>query len=251
MTDPTCVIGTAGWSIPAADRPNFPETGTALQRYAAVMHGVEVNSSFHRPHRQSTWARWATSVPDDFRFAAKIPRSISHDLRLHDAAAPLDRFLDEVSGLGGKLALLLLQLPPSLAFDNATVTRFLADIGERTDTKIVCEPRHASWFEPDADSLLATQKVARVAADPARIPAAARPGGWRGLTYYRLHGSPDMYRSAYGLDRLRDYARLIAEDHAAGRPAWCMFDNTAASAALRDAVQLMELVDASSDGRAG
>ncbi|MGC5798023.1 DUF72 domain-containing protein [Sphingomonas sp. NFX23] len=215
------------------------------------MHGVEVNSSFHRPHRQSTWARWAASVPDDFRLVAKIPRSISHDLRLHDAAAPLDRFLDEVSGLGGKLALLLLQLPPSLAFDHATVTRFLADVGERTDTKIVCGPRHASWFEPDADSLLATQKVARVAADPARIPAAARPGGWRGLTYYRLHGSPDMYRTAYGLDRLRDYARLLAEDHAAGRPAWCMFDNTAASAALGDALQLTELVDASSDGRAG
>src|SRR3954464_15928297 len=123
-------IGTAGGSIPRQAARAFGGEGVALERYASRFRAVEINSSFHRPHRQSTWARWAASVPDDFRFTAKIPKSISHDLRLHDAAAPLDGFLDEVSGLGGKLALLLLQLPPSLAFDHATVTRFLADVGE-------------------------------------------------------------------------------------------------------------------------
>lgn len=234
----TFVIGTAGWSIPANDRATFPEIGTSLQRYASVMRGVEVNSSFHRPHRQSTWARWADSVPEDFRFAAKMPKTISHDLRLQDAVAPVDRFLDEVSGLGGKLAMLLLQLPPSLSFDGATTSRFLEDLTARTDAWVVCEPRHASWFEPNADQLLVDHKVARVAADPARVPAAARPGGWRGMTYMRLHGSPDMYRSAYGVDRLREYAEAIERDVEEGRRTWCMFDNTAASAALSDALQL-------------
>jgi uncharacterized protein YecE (DUF72 family) len=244
----TCVIGTAGWSIPANDRASFPDagpdSGTALQRYASVMRGVEVNSSFHRPHRRSTWERWAGSVPEDFRFAAKMPKTISHDLRLQDAVAPLERFLDEVSGLGGKLAVLLLQLPPSLVFDAATASRFLDDVTRRTDTRVVCEPRHASWFELEADAFLVDHTVARVAADPARVPAAASPGGWRGMTYRRLHGSPDMYRSAYGAGRLRDYASAIERDRAEGRATWCMFDNTAASAALGDALLLSRLIDA-------
>ena len=80
--------------------------------------------------------------------------------------------------------------------------------------------------------------VPRVAADPANVPAAGQPGGWRGLSYRRLHGSPVMYRSAYGAERLRSYADAIAADIAAGRTSWCMFDNTAASAALGDALAL-------------
>jgi uncharacterized protein YecE (DUF72 family) len=107
----------------------------------------------------------------------------------------------------------------------------------------VCEPRHASWFELEADAFLVDRAVARVAADPARVPAAASPGGWRGMTYRRLHGSPDMYRSAYGAERLRDYVSAIERDRTEGRATWCMFDNTAASAALGDALQLSRLID--------
>ena len=88
------LIGTAGWAIPAANRPSFQEVGTALQRYAAVMPCVEINSSFHRPHRRTTWERWADSVPDGFLFAAKIPKEISHVRRLMDATDALDRFLE-------------------------------------------------------------------------------------------------------------------------------------------------------------
>lgn len=236
------LIGTAGWAIPAIDRPSFSKDGTALQRYAAVMPCVEVNSSFHRPHRRSTWERWAASVPDDFRFSAKISKEISHVLRLVDATDALDRFLEEVGGLGGKLALILLQLPPSFAFDTSLVSSFLAESSSRTDARIVCEPRHASRFTQEADALLVSHEVARVAADPAKIPKAAQPGGWRGLTYRRLHGSPVMYRSAYGEGRLRSYASEIDEDLAAGRATWCIFDNTASSAAFGDAMSLVRLL---------
>lgn len=240
------LIGTAGWAIPAADKPSFPEGGTALQRYAAVMPCLEVNSSFHRPHRRGTWERWAASVPDDFRFSAKIPKEISHVRRLVDATDALDQFLGEAGGLGGKLSVILLQLPPSFAFDASLVSSFLAAASSRTDARIVCEPRHASWFTQQADALLAGHGVARVAADPAKVPDAAQPGGWRGLTYRRLHGSPVMYRTPYGEDRLRSYASEIAADLAAGRPTWCMFDNTASSAALGDARSLIQLLASSS-----
>lgn len=235
-------IGTAGWAIPANDRPYFPTGGTALQRYASVMPCVEVNSSFYRPHRRSTWERWADSVPERFRFAAKIPKEVSHTRRLVDAREPIDRFLAEVGGLGDKLAILLLQLPPSFAFDARITAIFLREVTARTTARIVCEPRHASWFEPEADDFLASIAVPRAAADPAKFPGAARPGGWRGLSYWRLHGSPIIYRSTYNNARLRSYATSIAEDLSEGRPAWCVFDNTAASAALGDALRLRAML---------
>lgn len=232
------VIGTAGWSIPAVDRPAFPAEGSALARYAARLRGVEVNSSFYRPHRRSTWQRWGESVPDHFRFSAKIPRAISHDRRLVDVEAQLAQFLEEAGGLGEKLAVLLLQLPPSFAFDADMFSAFAATVAAKTNVPVACEPRHASWFTPAAEALLIRWKIARVAADPARVPEAAVPGGWHGLSYWRLHGSPVMYRSAYGEPRLRDIAAALLADTEAAGPVWCMFDNTAASAALGDALQL-------------
>ncbi|WP_313535184.1 DUF72 domain-containing protein [Sphingomonas sp.] len=236
------VIGTAGWAIPAADRPAFSAEGSALQRYATRLSGVEINSSFHRPHRRTTWQRWAESVPDAFRFAAKMPKTISHGQRLDEVDALLDAFLDDVHGLGDKLAVLLLQLPPSFAFDADLFAAFAATLSARTAVPVACEPRHATWFTPAADALLADLRIARVAADPARVPEAALPGGWRGLSYWRLHGSPVMYRSAYGAARLLEVAMAITADCAPDRSIWCMFDNTASSAAIGDALQLSQLL---------
>jgi len=234
------IIGTAGWSIPAQDAARLGPGSSALARYATRFDGVEVNSSFHRPHRRATWERWAGSVPAHFRFAVKIPRTVSHHARLVDCGDLLARFLDEVGGLGDKLAILLLQLPPGFAFDEAIVAPFLAGLAEASPARLVCEPRHASWFAPMPDALLESLGVARVAADPAILPEAARPGGWRGLGYWRLHGSPRVYRSSYDDDRLDLYAALLREEGPAGREAWCMFDNTAASAALGDASGLLD-----------
>lgn len=236
---PPPIIGTASWSIPRTVADRFPAEGSALERYAAVFAGVEINSSFHRPHRRATWERWAASVPADFKFAAKMPKTISHQRKLVDCAELIGPFLDEVTGLGDKLAILLLQLPPKLAFDAVLAESFLAELSPLLPARLVCEPRHPSWFEPDADALLDRFEVARVAADPACVPAAAVPGGWRGLSYVRLHGSPRMYRSSYDDGRLDDYAALIRADLDEGREVWCMFDNTASSAATGDAIGLM------------
>ncbi len=234
------MVGTAGWSIPAAQAEHFPAEGSALERYAARFGGLEINSSFHRPHRASTWERWAQSVPADFRFSVKMPKTISHERKLVGCEELLDRFLEEVRLLGGKLAVLLLQLPPKLAFDAGVAEAFLARLAALTSARIACEPRHPSWFEAEADGLLERLKVARVAADPAVVPAAAEPRGWRGFAYWRLHGSPVMYRSSYEGPQLEDYAAAMRAELARGREVWCMFDNTASSAATGDAIALME-----------
>ena len=232
-------VGTAGWTVPAAVRERFGDEGTHLQRYATRFSCAEINSSFYRSHRQSTYARWTASVPDEFRFALKVPKEITHLRRFADCAEPLERFLDETSALGPKRAVLLVQLPPSFAFDDALAAAFFASARERYAGGLACEPRHPTWFSARADALLRSFEVARVAADPAAVPAAAVPGGWDGFAYYRLHGSPRTYYSAYDEAALLEIAnRLRAEM----RPAWCIFDNTALDAAIGNALAVNQLL---------
>ncbi len=231
-------LGTAGWTIPTADAGAFPGEGSHLERYARVFNAAEINSSFHRPHRPATYERWAAAVPESFRFAVKTPRTATHDQRLADCGDILDRFAGEAAGLGLKLGVVLVQLPPSLAFDAAIAERFFTDLRARFAADIVCEPRHASWFGDEADALLVTLGIARVGADPAPAEGAEHPGGARHLLYLRLHGSPRIYRSPYGAEQRAEIAgRLLA----AGTPAWCIFDNTASGAATGDALSVRRL----------
>jgi len=92
-------IGTAGWSIARESAGVFPAEGSGLERYSAVFTCAEINSSFHRPHRGSTWQRWHDSVPPDFRFSVKVPKTITHAAKLVDVQAALAAFLAEVGHL--------------------------------------------------------------------------------------------------------------------------------------------------------
>lgn len=233
------VVGTAGWSIARSSADRFPEHGSSLERYAAVFAGTEINSSFHRSHRLDTWRRWRDSTPAAFRFAVKLPKTITHERKLRDIDAPLETFLAEAAELGDKLAVLLVQLPPKLAYEPALAARFFADLAARSTVPVALEPRHPSWFEGNVGARLSSLNVARVAADPAVCPAAAVPGGWGGLAYWRLHGSPAMYRSSYG-ERIDSLAAAIGDPAAAAEQRWCIFDNTASSAATGDALAFAE-----------
>ena len=232
-------IGTAGWTIPRIVADRFPAEGSGLERYASRFACAEINSSFHRSHRESTWTRWADSVPPGFAFSAKLPKEITNKRRLVDCAALVEQALAEMRPLGRKLRVLLVQLPPSLAFDHEVAADFLAALRRRWDGDVAWEPRHASWVGAEADELLVRSRVARVAADPAPAAGADQPGGWSGLVYYRLHGSPVKYRSSYDDGRLKALARAIEGVEA---PVWCIFDNTASSAATVDALKLAAIL---------
>ena len=236
-------VGCAGWSLPRALWPEFPADGTHLQRYAARFNAVEINSSFYRPHQAATYARWAASVPEHFRFSVKLPKAITHQQRLVGCAGLLDDFLAQAGGLGEKLGCLLVQLPPSLAFDAAVAQDFLQRLRERHSGPVALEPRHASWFRAPADALLDAWQAGRVLADPVVHDAGRRPGGFAGLVYVRLHGSPRMYYSAYDravLDALVARLQLAA---APGADVWCVFDNTAEGAAVEDALYTAQRLD--------
>jgi uncharacterized protein YecE (DUF72 family) len=241
MTDelnvsPKAHFGTAGWSIPRTAAEDFPTEGTHIERYARVLDAVEINTSFYRPHRVSTYERWAGAVPDTFRFAVKVPRAITHVAPPQGTGPLLDRFLEEVAGLGPKLGPLLVQTPPSLPFEIGTADLFLQDLRGRVSGPIACEPRHPSWFAPEIDALLSELRIGRVAADPAPVAGGDRPGGWSGLTYLRLHGSPRIYYSDYPDDAIQAALDPLAQRHAKGSDCWCIFDNTAAGAATHNAL---------------
>lgn len=233
-------IGTAGWTVPSKYLERVPAGGSHLERYARHFDIVEINSSFHRPHRRATYERWAESVPASFRFSVKVPRTITHEAGLVACDALLDRFSEEVAGLGGKLGALLVQLPPKLPLQRRVANRFFRELSERTDTPIVLEPRHASWFAPGVGEWLAQRRISRVAADPARVKGASRTGGWNKLAYYRWHGSPRIYYSEYDAAALAALRQRLERGRA--RSTWCIFDNTASSAALGNALDLVELL---------
>ncbi|MDQ2665227.1 MAG: DUF72 domain-containing protein [Gemmatimonadota bacterium] len=231
-------IGTAGWTLPRAWQGAFAPEGSHLERYAGVFSATEINSSFYRQHRYSTYVRWAATVPAGFQFAVKVPRAITHDQALVAADVLLEVFLEEVSGLGSALGPLLVQLPPSHVFDRARTDDFLGCVRSKHAGPVALEPRHPSWFVAEAGALLEQYKVARVAADPSCVPEASQPGGWPGLVYYRLHGSPRMYYSSYPRDYLAMMHAALDERASSDVEQWCMFDNTTLGAATGNALEL-------------
>ena len=248
-------VGTAGWNVPRSVAAAFPVEGSHLVRYGQTMRCVEIDTSFYREHRVETYARWSRDTPAGFRFAVKLPRRITHEGRLRRARAPLETFLAQVAGLGEKLGVLLVQLPPSLEFAAPAMHRFFALLRRLHGGAVVCEPRHPSWFTPSADRLLASYRIGRVAADPAPRSVhdadAGVPGGWLGVDgrgegatlYYRWHGSPRVYWSAYSKDWLEQQAERLPGWSAAA-DCWCIFDNTASGAALENALAFDALLKA-------
>jgi uncharacterized protein YecE (DUF72 family) len=233
-------VGTAGWSIPRLSADRFPGDGAHLERYARVLKCAEINSSFHRPHARKVYEKWAALTPADFRFAVKVPRTVTHDAKLRRTRTLVSRFFSEASGLGTKLAVILVQLPPSLEFSARTGHAFFKLLREFWVGHIVFEPRHESWFGEKPDHVLMVHRVARVATDPSGIDAAKLPGGWRGMTYYRLHGSPRKYWSRYPVERTEQWSSELRAARP-GSEAWCIFDNTASGAAIENALEVAAL----------
>lgn len=235
------LIGTAGWSVPSAFAAQFDTPGTHLARYARRLDCAEINSSFYRPHRESTYAKWAATVPDKFRFTVKLPKAVTHAASLGGDPKLLKHFLAQVSGLGTTLGALLVQLPPRCAFTESSASDFFRSLRDQHPTGAVAvEPRHPSWFSEEADTLLRNFSICRVGADPAIVPVAASAGGDPLTRYLRLHGSPRMYYSAYTDGFLRGLAQTVQQG-SADATTFVLFDNTAAGEALHNALTLQAL----------
>ena len=237
-------MGTAGWSVASRYLEAIPAGGSHLERYSRAFPVVEIDTSFSRHHQAQTYARWAQSVGKDFQFSVKTPRALTHEGALICARnADLDDFLSEIAGLGPKLRVLLVQLPPSLEFDGAAVRKFFRRLrrGVPEATALVCEPRHASWGTGKVDALLAELGVARAAVDPPRWGDDARPAGDLRLAYFRMHGSPRIYYSDYDAGRLDQLRETLKKSASTSDEVWCIFDNTAHGHAIGNALALRDV----------
>lgn len=231
-------LGTAGWTIPNAVRDAFPPGDSALARYAGTFQCVEINSSFYRPHRRSTYERWAATVPGGFRFSLKVPKAITHERKLIDCGTLLQSFLDDTSALGEKLGVYVVQLAPSHVFEKQSAA-FFRQLRDATNARIACEPRHPSWLSGETRALLGESRITIAGADPVRFEGAAESIPYGGFAYYRWHGSPRTYYSAYGhayLERFANQAKAYDGE------VWCIFDNTALGEAAANALAFRDLL---------
>lgn len=236
-------IGTAHWQIPKEFSESFPLEGSHLERYANALNGVEINSSFYKEHKAITYKRWAETVPKDFRFSFKLSKVFTHEMDLKVSANELKNFLTGPLELGSHLGPLLVQLPPGLAFNAKDSAKFFENLRSVYPYPIVFEPRHKSWTFADALQLQREFRLSKVFADPSPCPL---PVGEMPLTeviYFRLHGSPKIYKSDYSRDYLQRMSENIRQWQHLGKEVWCIFDNTTYGFATKNALELTSLLN--------
>jgi uncharacterized protein YecE (DUF72 family) len=240
-------VGTAGWTVPHSCKGRCPGEDSHLHRYARVLNCAEINSSFHREHMPQTYERWAAGVPDDFRFSAKLSKYFTQEKRLKETGSALKDTLAGIAALGNKWAVLLVQLPPKLEFNPRDAAKFISKLKNYVpQIKIAWEPRHESWGSAEALALLSEYGISKVLADPERcaIATSARPPVEAKLRYFRLHGSPVIYRSSYPRAALIRLAGKIAQPDSPTEETWVVFDNTTLGHGTENALDLREIITA-------
>jgi uncharacterized protein YecE (DUF72 family) len=229
-------VGTAHWQLPKQYSGGFSSEGSQLERYASRLNSVEINSSFYKEHQLKTYERWRDAVPADFRFSVKISHVFTHDLELRVDFDLLKESIEKILTLKSKLGVLLVQLPPSLDFQAHDVADFFNKLRRLYQGPVAVEPRHYTWLRPEALELMHELELSKVFADPAPCPLELKDSPLVGVTYFRLHGSPQIYKSDYPKTLLQELARDFKElPH---QNIWCIFDNTTYGYATKNALDL-------------
>jgi uncharacterized protein YecE (DUF72 family) len=238
-------IGASGWSYSDWKGIFYPEglrSQDFLSFYAARFNTTEVNYSFYHQPRRSTYENWSAQTPEDFQFAVKASRLITHVRRLRGVEEEWQEFLSRASALGGKLGPVLLQFPPSMRADGKLLRRFL-EAPRPCPVRLACEFRHASWFDPEICELLREKQVALVVAHSERYPQApALPAA--PFFYLRFHGPGQLFSSKYSEEELKPWAVRIRGWLAAGRSVYAYFNNDFQGYAIANAETLRRLVEA-------
>jgi len=235
-------IGTSGWNYQGwkdGFYQGVPKKNW-LEYCAGKFPAIEVNATFYGLQKKSTFDKWRQRTPDAFRFAIKGNRFLTHNKKLLDPLDSIRLEQERASGLGEKLKAVLWQLPGKLQKDAARLGTFADALGAWDETRHAVEFRHPSWFDDEIAGILSHHRIAVCMSDAADWPL------WDKVTtdlvYIRLHGHERTYASAYGPDRLREWAKRLTEWMGQGYEAHVYFDNDAEGAAPYDALSLLELV---------
>jgi uncharacterized protein YecE (DUF72 family) len=238
---PGVAVGTSGYVYPHWRRGVFYPAGwpqkEELSWYSQFFSTVELNNPFYRLPTREQFEHWAGQTPDQFRFAVKVSRYISHLKRLKEPAEPLARLLESAEGLGPKLGPLLVQLPPTFQIDLPRLETFLGELPARH--RWVLEVRHPSWQVPETWSLLARFRVALCVPVGGRVQPdliTTAP-----FTYIRMHAG-SAGGGGFSEEELRAWAARIRGLAGSGKDVYVYFNNDAQGHAVRDAATLLRLL---------
>ena len=227
-------VGTAAWSIPKIAEEHFPIVGSHLERYSLRLDAVEINSTFYRDHTEKSYRKWSNATPEYFRFSVKLNKRFTHDCNLDINEFDLIENLTTISALGDKWGALLLQFPKKIEFDFIKMKFFYQVIRKVFSGPIAIEARNLSWMSSSSLELLNLFNISKVTADPEKCPFDHDSQ----IKYYRLHGSPETYRSNYDEEYLNN---LYEEMRNAETDIWCIFDNTIFGHATKNAVMIKDM----------
>ena len=235
-------IGCSGWQYRHWRGRFYPANLPVdrwLEHYATTFDTVELNNSFYRLPEANAFAAWRRRVPDDFVFAVKASRYLTHLKRLREPREPLDRLWSRAERLGDRLGPMLYQLPPHWHADVERLTGFVAALPPRRLQAV--EFREASWYRPDIFALLDGSDVALCLHD--MRGSTPRPDPIGPFVYVRFHGATGRYRGCYSAQKLSAWATRIVAWAEEGRPVFAYFNNDAGACAVRDADRLREMTD--------
>jgi uncharacterized protein YecE (DUF72 family) len=237
-------VGTSGWTYDGWRGPFYPPEVPKknwLSWYAEQFNTTEVNGSFYRTPSLEAVQAWHEQTPDDFVFAWKASKFITHWKRLSDNCVNSVELMEtRLKVLGKKLGPVLFQLPARFKADRERLASFLKLLSKRY--QYAFEFRDASWYEKDIFALLRKRNISLCISDHIDAPAP-----WEvtaDFVYVRGHGPTGRYAGRYGTKTLTKWASTVAKWKRKGLDVYCYFDNDQKSAAPKDARQLMALLDA-------
>lgn len=241
------LVGTSGWTYPSWKGPFYPED-LPSQRYLAFYSGefptTEINYSFYHLPKPETYAKWASQVPNNFVFALKASRFITHVKRLVDVEKAWSTFVQNALALGSHLGPILLQFPPSFRCNRSTLTDFLKSAQRAAPAshplRLAFEFRHGSWFGEEVYELLQQHDAALCIADSPRYPRHDRVT--TEFVYIRFHGRTELFASEYSERELTEEATRIRRYLRDGLDVYAYFNNDALGHAVQNAKTLTCLV---------
>jgi uncharacterized protein YecE (DUF72 family) len=238
-------VGTSGWSYDHWTDVLYPP-GTPprarLELYARAFHTVELNASFYRWPRAASFASWRRRLPDNFQLSVKAPRGLTHARRLYGPEVWVERIAAGWHELGDKRAILVLQLRPDHARDDARLDYFLGALPSWIRAAV--ELRHPSWVDDGVFALLERHGAAYCVMSGANLPCVLRATA--PFVYVRLHG-PDhdhLYGGSYSDADLAWWAERMREWEGTGREVFAYFNNDGGGNAVRNARTLRRMLGA-------
>lgn len=206
--------------------------------YTKYFDTVELNVTFYRFPQLSFLQTWYQKCPENFRFSVKAPKAITHYKQFHDSARFITDFYETSNnGLKEKLGPVLFQLPGRLAYNEERLERIINSLNPSFNN--VLEFRHESWWREDVYKALAEQNITFCGMSHPSLPDDVVVN--TSTVYYRFHGVPDLYRSAYSKESLQEIVSIVKSDKHI-KTGWFYFNNDFDAVGVRNAEDMIALV---------